>query len=182
MQQQQQQQSEVTNNTNTNECSELKNIKYKSMLLSGVQETKTTSDINNLDQFLENEKTNNKSEPWSKLDKTYKTIKVLKFIETYKEEQKMTDEEVILLTAFLKDCLDRKRLSRVKDVVYDKTTGLIKDIPSLHYNKSNKHFTLKSTDKRISTLKSLPPKKVRCTVKNTTTTTAEGEDSDEEDA
>ena len=179
--QQQQQQSEVTNNTNINECSELKNIKYKSMLLSGVQETKTTSDINNLDQFLENEKTNNKSEPWSKLDKTYKTIKMLKFIETYKEEQKMTDEEVALLTAFLKDCLDRKRLSRVKDVVYDKTTGLIKDIPSLHYNKSNKHFTLKSADKRISTLKSLPPKKVRCTVKNTTTAT-QGEDSDEEDA
>ena len=32
-------------------------------------------------------------------------------------------------------------------------------IPALVYNKSTKHFTLKNLDKRISTLKSLPPKK-----------------------
>jgi hypothetical protein len=30
----------------------------------------------------------------------------------------------------------------------------------LHFNKVNKHFTLKNLDKRVSTLKSLPPKKI----------------------
>jgi hypothetical protein len=67
----------------------------------------------------------------------------------------------------LKDCLDRKKLQRVKDVIYDKTLGEIKEIPALSYNKSSNHFTLKNLDaKRVSTLKSLPPKKVKGTLKN----------------
>ena len=150
------------------ECHELKNIKYKTMLLSGVpiQETKATDNIFNLDSFLETEKNNNKSEPWGKLDKTEKIKKIMIFSQIYKETNEMNDEEIQLLINFLKDCLDRKRLTRVKDVIYDKTTGLITEIPALHFNKSNKHFTLKNTEKRISTLKSLPPKKVK-TIKNT---------------
>ena len=67
-----------------------------------------------------------------------------------------------MLISFLKDCLDKKKLLRVKDVIYDKETGIIKDIPALSYAKNTKHFTLKNIDKRVSTLKSL-------TVKNSTT-------------
>ena len=64
--------------------------------------------------------------------------------------------------------MNRKKLYRVKDVSYDKITGLIKEIPSLFYNKSNKHYTLKNMDKRVNTLKSLPPKKNKVgTIKNT---------------
>ena len=39
-----------------NECLELKNIKYKTMLLSGtpLKETKSSNDLSNLDNFLEN--------------------------------------------------------------------------------------------------------------------------------
>ena len=67
----------------------------------------------------------------------------------------------------MKDCLDRKKLQRVKDVIYYKTLGEIKEIPALSYNKSNNHFTLKNLDaKRVSTLKSLPPKKLKGTLKN----------------
>jgi hypothetical protein len=66
----------------------------------------------------------------------------------------------------LKDCIDRKKLQRVKDVVYDKTNGSIKEIPALSYTKANKHFTLKNIDKRVSTLKSLAPKKAQGTIKN----------------
>ena len=165
---------------NNNECLELKNIKYKSMMMHGVQmkETTTNDDISNLDKFLENEKNNNKTEPWSKLDKTARIRKITEFVELYKEEQKIDEEECKLLFSFLKDCLDRKRLARVKDVVYDKNTGLIKEIPSLHYNKATKHFTLKNTDKRVSTLKSLPPKKTKNTLKNAT---ANNEESSEEE-
>lgn len=59
-------------------------------------------------------------------------------------------------------------MQRVKDVIYDKTTGQIKDIPGLFYTKTTKHFTLKNTEKRVSTLKSLTPKKVnnQGTIKN----------------
>ena len=68
-------------------------------------------------------------------------------------------EEYDELVLFFKDCLDRKKLQRVKDVNYDKVLGEIKDIPALFYNKTNKHFTLKNMDNRISTFKSLPARK-----------------------
>ena len=150
------------------ECLELKNIKYKTMLLSGtpLQETKSSNDLSNLDKFLEQEKNNNKNEPWCKLDKTIKTKKLLDFVEIYAKEKSYDDNESNILINFLKECLDRKKLQRVKDVIYDKNLGKIKEIPALSYTKSTKHFTLKNIDKRVSTLKSLTPKKLQGTVKN----------------
>ena len=143
------------------ECVELKNIKYKTMLLNGnpIKETKSANDLAHLDKFLENEMISNKAEPWSKLDKTVKIKKLAAFVETYKTEKELTEEETRLLTVFLKDCLDKKRIYRVKDVVYDKETGLIKDIPALTFVKATKHFTLRNLDKRVTTQKSLGPKK-----------------------
>jgi len=172
-------QTTTTTSVPVSDCNELKTMKYKSMMMKGgapIRETSTTNNVDHLDAFLENEKNTNKGDPWSKLDKTAKIKKILLFAETYREEQLISIVEMDTLVLFLKDCLDRKRLSRVKDVIYDKTTGLIKEIPALHFNKSSNHFTLKNTDKqRVSTLKSLPPKKVRCTIKNITA------DEDEED-
>ena len=81
------------------------------------------------------------------------------YVETYKVENDLSNDECESLISFLKDCIDRKKLQRVKDVLYDKDNGKIKEIPGLHYVKSNKHFTLKNLDKRVSTLKSLAPKK-----------------------
>ena len=158
--------------TSTTECNELKTIKYKTLLMNGIAwpETKSSSDLVNLDKFLENEKNSNANEPWSKLDKTAKIKKLTLFAENYKSEHSLSDEEYSKLTSFLKDCLDRKKLQRVKDVIYDKNTGTIKDIPGLFHNKVKNHFTIKNTDKRVSTLKSLMPKKnnLTNTVKNNT--------------
>ena len=146
----------------SDECIELKNIKYKTMLLNGIPitESKSNNSLVHLEEFLENNKCNGNNETWAKLNKTIKTRKLIVFAnDIYKNKKKMTDEEVEHLIQYFKDCLNRKKLQRVKDVDYDKTTGEIKDIPALVYNKSTKHFTLKNLDKRISTLKSLPPKK-----------------------
>jgi hypothetical protein len=155
------------------------------MLLSGnvINEIKSSKDdLTNLDKFLEDDKQNNQNEPWSKLDKTIKTKKLLSFAEKYIKDKNFDEEEEKLLIAFLKDCLDRKKLQRVKDVEYDKTTGEIKDVLALSYNKSTKHFTLKNLDKqRVSTLKSLPPKKgaTRGTVKNTKAEDSSDEEKDD---
>jgi hypothetical protein len=145
----------------SDECLELKNIKYKTMLMNGssIQETNSSGDLSNLERFLENEKTTNQAEPWSKLDKTIKTQKVIAYATEYVEQNELGVEEEALLVKFLKECLGKKRLYRVKDVVYDKDTGRIREIPALVFNKQARHFTLKRTDKRVSTLKSLPPKK-----------------------
>jgi hypothetical protein len=160
---------EITNNDTTiDECQELKNIKYKTMLLNGapLSETKSSNDLSNLEKFLEAEKINNSNEPWCKLNKTIKTKKLLDFVEIYSKEKNLDENESKLLTVFLKDSIDKKKLSRVKDVIYDKISGIIKEIPALTYTKSNKHFTLKNIDKRVSTLKSLAPKKVNGTIRH----------------
>ena len=171
---------EQENNANIEECLELKNIKYKTMLLNGnpLQETKSENDLSNLDKFLESEKNNNVNEPWCKLNKTIKTKKIFEFIEKYKSEKNLDQEEEKALLTFLKDCLDRKKLQRVKDVVYDKTNGSIKEIPALSYTKANKHFTLKNIDKRVSTLKSLAPKKAQGTIKNKNIANVSNEEDD----
>jgi hypothetical protein len=141
------------------ECIELKNIKYKTMLMKGValKETPSSNDLSNLDKFLDTEKINNKNEQWCKLDKTRKTQKLMAFAEAYSKEKQLDEEESKILVHFFKECLDKKKLGRVKDVVYDKITGEIKEIPALLHTK--KHFTLKNVDKHISTMKSLTPKK-----------------------
>jgi hypothetical protein len=151
------------------DCHELKSLKYKTMILNGVSwpETKSSSDLTNLDKFLENEKINNANEPWSKLDKTAKIKKLTTFADYYKNENNLSINEYESLIHFFRDCLDRKKLQRVKDVNYNKETGEIKDIPALHYNKQLNHFTLKNIDKRVSTVRGLAPKKKQGTVKNT---------------
>ena len=55
----------------TDECMELKNIKYKSMLLNGTQvkETKSSNNLIHLEKFLEEEKNNNKNENNNNINK-----------------------------------------------------------------------------------------------------------------
>jgi hypothetical protein len=60
-------------------------------------------------------------------------------------------------------------------VVYDKEFGTIKNIPALLFLKTTSHFTLKNIDKRISTVKSLTPKK-----NNTIKNNMKKDDSDDE--
>ncbi len=161
----------------TTEGSEVKPLKFKTTLMNGMSwsEPTSSSNLDNLDKYLENEKNNNANEPWSKLDKTAKIKKLTMFAENYKSENKLSNDEYSKLTIFLKDCLDRKKLQRVKDVTYDKTNGEVKDIPALHHNKQTNHFTLKNVDKRVSTTRSLAPKKCRGTAKNIIETASDSE-------
>ena len=165
------------------DCNELKTIKYKSLILNGFSwpESKSSSDLAHLDKFLENEKINNANEPWSKLDKTAKIKKLTVFADNYKIDKNLSEEEYQQLISFFRDCLDKKKLQRVKDVNYNKDTGEIKDIPALFYNKQSNHYTLKNIDKRVSTLRGLAPKKKQGTVKNIKTNDADS-DSENDDS
>ncbi len=147
----------------SNECVELKNIKYKSMLLSGKSEEpeETVENVSNLDHFLAGEKKNSSNEVWTKLDKTTKIIKFDEFVTEYCNDNNYNSQDKIDLNIFLNTNLDRKRLLKAKEVIYDKESGKIKSIPSLMYNTASKKFTLKRCEKRQSTLKSLAPKKSR---------------------
>lgn len=144
-----------TNKINRNEM-KYKNIANNSNLVDNKK--KTTK--HTLNSILD-KKEDIQNEPWCKLNKTNKLAKLVKYVEEYKSKNDINTEEEELLVTFLKDCLDKKKLQRIKDVSYDKANGIIKDIPGLLYIKSKKHFTLKNNDKRVSTLKSLGPKKAK---------------------
>jgi hypothetical protein len=105
------------------------------MLLNGapLHETKSSNDISNLEKFLEDEKINNSNEPWCKLNKTIKTKKLLEYVEVYKREKNLDENEAKNLVTFLNYSLDKKKLCRVKDVIYDKVNGIIKEIPGLTF-------------------------------------------------
>jgi hypothetical protein len=167
---------------NEEECIELKNIKYKTMLINGVSlsNSKTSQSMHNLEQFLENEKNSSENEPWCKLNKTIKIKKITEYVvEIYKEQHELDDVECENLIKFLKDCLDRKKLQRIKDVLYDKENGTIKEIPALTYVRTSKHFTLKNIEKRLSTLKSLPQSKSNKNLVNHKTLRNKNNDTDE---
>lgn len=151
------------------ECKELKTIKYKTMLLSGNPDINPNIKDNLLkvDMLLERESNMNKAEPWSKLDKTVKLNKLNEYVNTLTKEHKLNISEVKTIKKELYNALDKKQLQRVKDVCYDKETGAINNIPNLHFNKNTRKFTMKRSDKQISTLKSLGPKKSQSSTKRT---------------
>jgi len=120
------------------------------------EQTTATSDINKLDTFLQNDMNTNQKDLWTKLDKTMKMQKIIEYAQDYAENNKLDNTESKKISDFLKECINKKRIHRVKDISYDKDTGKIKDIPGLFYSKTTKKYTLKNTDKRVSTLKNLP--------------------------
>uniref|UniRef100_A0A6C0K1N2 Uncharacterized protein n=1 Tax=viral metagenome TaxID=1070528 RepID=A0A6C0K1N2_9ZZZZ len=136
------------------------------MLPSGNTTTSTATytnavNMNAIDELLETEKQKNKCDSWNKLDKTVKTQKLHAFAEKYGKEHNYPAKDVKSLKAFFVSCLEKAKLQKTKDVVYDKDSGEITSIPALFFNSMNHTFTLKIVDsKRVSTLKSLTPKRV----------------------
>lgn len=137
----------------------LKSINYKNMLLTGNYNMLKPDIVTNpnIDDILENEKNANKSDPWNKLDKSAKVVKLKEFAARHGKKENHTEQEITALYQFLVSALEQKKLMRAKDVVYDKTTGEITSIPCLIYHAGFKKFTLKRCEKRQSTLKSLAP-------------------------
>lgn len=135
--------------------------KYKKII--NIYSNVNTEEVNltTIDQLLEKEKQHNKSEQWTKLDKTVKMQKLHQFAEKYGKENSLSMKDVKQLKTFFTECLGKNKLNKTKDVIYDKEKRDINSIPSLHFNLATKNYTLKIMDaKRVSTLKSLTPKKI----------------------
>ena len=112
----------------------------------------------NIDAILEREKQHNKTESWNKLDKTIKMQKLHSYAEKYGKDNSLPAKDIKLLKAFFKDCLEKNKLQKTKEVQYNKDSRDITGIPSLHFNHVSHNYTLKITDAtRVSTLKSLTP-------------------------
>ena len=112
----------------------------------------------NIDAILEREKQHNKTESWNKLDKTIKMQKLHSYAEKYGKDNSLPVKDIKLLKAFFKDCLEKNKLQKTKEVQYNKDSRDITGIPSLHFNHVSHNYTLKITDAtRVSTMKSLTP-------------------------
>jgi len=142
----------------TDYCKELKNIAYKTMLLNGNEIVPDVNNTNNntLSKYLQDETCANQKENWSKLDKTQKVKKLIHHVEVLEKKFTLNEEEANKCKKYLLKCLERKALTKVKDVHYDKDKGVISDIPNLHFDIINRVFALKKDEKHISTVKCLP--------------------------
>ena len=143
------------------ECLELRNINYQTMLLnnkSNIDSNKVCT--NNIETFLNNEMELNKKKTWSKLSKADKLKKLINFSIIYSKKNKLGDNETKMLQNYFIEELGKKRLQKIKDVIYDIESGEIKNIPKLVFLKDKKRFTIKR-ERKTNTLSSLPPKKTR---------------------
>jgi hypothetical protein len=134
--------------------------KYKNILTTTQPpEDNNKNSMNKIDEMLETEKKNMNSEPWNKLDKRLKIQKLHAYAEKYGKENGLPAKEVKALKTFFSSCLTKDKLAKVKDVDYDKETGVISNISALAFNVTTHAFTLRNIEKKVSTLKSLTPKK-----------------------
>ena len=144
-------------------CQELKNIEYKTMLLNGTSlipdKNNKNNNIERITNFLDNESDANKKEPWIRLDKTQKIKKIYEYTNSLINKYNLTNEELVNFQQYLLRYLERKNLTKAKDVNYNKETGIIQNIPNLFFNDNTRSFYFKKDDKHVSTVKSLPPDK-----------------------
>ena len=160
----------IEKNTKKDDCVELKNIKYQTMLINNnIKVTDiSTAHIDNINMFLSQEKEHNIKQPWSKLGNGTKLKKINNFINEYIEKNKLNEKQKKNLQTYLKKSMERKKLQRARDVNYDIVNGKIINIPGLIFNKNNNKFTLKNLNKTGSTLKNLAPKNKKKTIKTKT--------------
>ena len=144
-------------------CQELKNIAYKTMLLNGNDINPKYENHNNNDKiskYLETDITSNKNETWVKLDKTQKIKRIDLYASTIlKDKYELSNDQEDNTKKYLHKCIERKNLSKSKEVTYNKEESIIDNIPCLMFNETTRIFILKKDDKHVSTLKSLPPEK-----------------------
>jgi len=154
---------ETLKNKKTDSCQELKNLAYKTMLLNGndiLQKSDNISNDNKISNFLLDESNANKSETWTKLNKTQKIMRLNTYVENIlSSKYNLSSEEINNTKIYLQKCIERKNISKAKEVVYNKEENCITNIPFLIFNETNRTFILRKDDKHISTLKSLPQDK-----------------------
>lgn len=140
-------------------CVELQNIQYQTMLKNSKTQNHKPK-CSNIDNFLLKEKKFNTKQQWSKLSINIKRDKLIEYIDEYGKNNKLNDTSKDKLTTYLLYSLKRKKLQRIKDVIYDIDKGIIVSIPGLSFNKTTNKYTIKNNDKKnISTLSSLSTRK-----------------------
>lgn len=92
-----------------------------------------TSSADDIDAFLNKKIDKQSTESWNNLDRTAKLRKLSAFADMYTAANGLTEADRNALVAFFRDTLEKKKLIRVKEVIYDKENGMVNDIPGLYH-------------------------------------------------
>jgi hypothetical protein len=118
-------------------------------------------DMATLEELLDKEQQHNKTKTWNKLDKTQKIQKLHAYAEKYSKEHGLPVKEMKTLKMYFIQCLDEQKLLKTKEVIYNKDSREIINIPGLGFNMITHTFYIKNMDpKHVSTIKSLTPKRI----------------------
>ena len=126
-------------------------------------EITTNDNILSMEEFLVKEHNSNKTQPWNKLNKTNKNEIMLKFINSYANNNNFDSQKKLLLQTYLLDCIKKNKITK-KDIDYDSEESVINNIPELHF--INNKFSIKFKDNRVSASRGLPKKILNKTIKN----------------
>ena len=129
---------------NNNECKEFNNLKYRTMINTGTNlENNIDTSEDAINNFLNIDIENNKKGIWSKLTKTEKIKKIKQYInEKLKLEYNLTDEESVYTVKVFTIMIDRKKLSKNNELIYNQENGFIEQIGGLTFNIETRKFNI----------------------------------------
>ena len=136
---------------NDSDCKEYNSLKYKTMIMTGTN-IEPTMDTNEekINMFLSMDMEKNKKGVWSKLSKTEKVKKIKNYIKTtLLKEHNLTETEISTATKFFSLLMDRKKLSKNNELIYNQEIGLIESIEGLTFNPETRKFTINSDKPQV---------------------------------
>jgi hypothetical protein len=136
---------------NDSDCKEYNSLKYKTMIMTGTN-IEPTMDTNEekINMFLSMDMEKNKKGVWSKLSKTEKVKKIKNYVKTtLLKEHNLTETEISTATKFFSLLMDRKKLSKNNELIYNQEIGLIESIEGLTFNPETRKFTINSDKPQI---------------------------------
>jgi hypothetical protein len=114
-----------------------------------VQEHEGIEDVEEEDVKEEEEEVKEKIDPrftlpWNKLEKGVKMNRLLIFIQTQREEHKLTEQQAKELKNLLFKACENGLFNKISDVEYDESNAEIKSIKNLEFNESSKKYKIKT--------------------------------------
>lgn len=113
---------------------------------------------NDVKTLLEKDTTASVNKPWNKLEKNIKIKLLNAYANDFCTANSDNSENSEILKKYFINCIAQNRLTKITDVIYNKETMKITDIPGLYYNNTNHNFSIRNSGKK-SILSSLTPKK-----------------------
>jgi len=102
-----------------------------------------------MEQLLDQESADNRGMSWNKLDQTTKSVLMRNYVNTTLSYQyNLTEAEKAHAIKLLVHLVQKRSLTLVKEVLYDKVARSITNIPGLLFNVHAREFSVVSVNKK----------------------------------